>query len=493
MSYYLLHTLPMRCSFKFRKTRARLLPGQALSGIIEVNIFLKEQGKEKRYGPFSTHFQTTRLAWDRHPLPVNTKPNAVTPEGKPYYNPKLDDHAILKADLEFYRTHFQLAQVMLRDKKKLIAAPFLHQLTLQLMEQEEELSLYRPYGTQTPAYQDRFTAWQTRIENLIETGTVAVERKLVDVFEEYKTFRIKLINDDQYTRTDDEISKKTFENDISQWQLILRYLEANQLVGLLMVSVKPSFLVNFKEWAMNQLVGNTGRKVKASTIALSQTFFGRLCRYAVSKEYIKNDPTSSYTIRTGRTSGAKPLSVETLNQLEDAELEAEDRWIIDSWLVAGELCLHHADYCSLPIMKIHRFKNGIQYINHPRKKQRGTRLKITSEFTPRALRLIRKYGGIAGLYYGTYRDFWETLRRVGKDLGLKDEDGKPIHLVFGLGRDSGMTNRAISGSPARVLKGNAGHSNLLQQEKYINAAPKILEKFLERQALGLSDVDEDLA
>ena len=100
-----------------------------------------------------------------------------------------------------------------------------------------------------------------------------------------------------------------------------------------------------------------------------------LMTYAQSKSYVSTNPISSFACRGGSAANPKPLTIEQLDYLETCDLPRKLRHVCDSWLIAGELCLHYSDYVQLPSIRFITQPDGRRYIQHERSKQQGSSLK----------------------------------------------------------------------------------------------------------------------
>ncbi|GAB3331355.1 hypothetical protein GCM10027299_37090 [Larkinella ripae] len=445
------------------------------------------------FGPYSTEIKTTRDTWDILHIPARKKPNRPLDDGTMVYDPSLDFHRKLKLQIEQYEREFENAQLRLVREKRPLTAPVIHGLTLLLCAQDTELSLLRHMGEQAEEFRRAAAMWEKTTQDYLDEKSAGKDKTLKEVYEEFITFRKSLVNDNQYTRTEDQVSQNTYDANIASWNRIYQFLQFRREEKLLVKDLRRSFFSEFKEWLLKQPVPHFGTRYKSSTIHKTQGFLGMLCEYAIDKEYIATNPAPAGRKKIGQKPKPKPLSVEMLDYLETVELPEHFRFPLDCWLIAGELCLHYADYMNLPVMKIHTFESGIRYIHHPRKKQHGIDLMITADITPRAERLLAKYAGVNGLIYRSANYFSTVLKSVSKLLKLKKDDGTPLRLQFGMGRDSGMTNRAKEGASPEVLKNSGAHSNVSTQAKYIADAPGVLEEHLKRKRLQGQTPGKDAA
>ncbi|SFF24732.1 hypothetical protein SAMN05216167_13810 [Spirosoma endophyticum] len=299
---------------------------------------------------------------------------------------------------------------------------------------------------------------------------------LARVYDEFMAARRDMVEDSRRKRTIDQISSATYETYPKRWTLIQGYLVHIKRSQFPVRGVMYSFATDLKEW-LNKQRKPDGDRYNPATINKVISLLKMLMGYALSKGYIGFNPVRDFACRGGSVANPKPLSKEQLDDLETCPLPHLLRHICDSWLVAGELCLHYADYMNLPNIKFIT-KNGIEFIQHPRAKQQGSNLKQTVNVTERAKRLIEKWGGVKGLYYRHSSVFSKALKEIAEEADLRDEDGNLIGLQFGQGRDSGLTQRVIDGANGLQLSAIAGWSNPAYANRYVGNPLGVVGEFV---------------
>jgi hypothetical protein len=227
---------------------------------------------------------------------------------------------------------------------------------------------------------------------------------------------------------------------------------------------------------MNQQRKPDGEPYSPATINKVISLLKMLMNYALSKGYIKFSSVNTFPCRGSSPANPKPLTKAQLDHLETCELPFILRHICDSWLVAGELCLHYSDYMELPTMKFIT-SSGLRFIQHQRSKQAGSNLVQTVNVTPRAERILEKWGGPQGLYYKHSSQFSSALKQIADLADIRDSEGELIGLQFGQGRDSGLTQRAIDGANGIQLSKMAGWSKPVYAERYVGNPLAIVEAF----------------
>ncbi|GAB4038624.1 phage integrase SAM-like domain-containing protein [Spirosoma jeollabukense] len=299
---------------------------------------------------------------------------------------------------------------------------------------------------------------------------------LARVYDEFMTARRDMVERDQKKRTIDQISLATYETYPKRWSLIQGYLVYIKRSQMPVRAIMYSFATDLKEW-LNKQRKPSGERYNPATINKVISLLKMLMGYSLSKGYVGFNPVRDFACRGGSVANPKPLTKEQLDDLETCPLPHHLRHVCDSWLVAGELCLHYADYMKLPTIKFITRK-GIEFIQHPRSKQQGTNLKQTVNVTERAKRLIEKWGGVKGLYYRHSSVFSKALKEIAEEADLRDEEGNLIGLQFGHGRDSGLTQRVIDGANSLQLSEMGGWSNASYARRYVNNPVAIVAGFV---------------
>jgi len=212
----------------------------------------------------------------------------------------------------------------------------------------------------------------------------------------------------------------------------------------------------------------------------SLSFLKTLITYAQSKGYVEHNPILSLKTRGNSVADPKPLTQEQMAYLEVCELPPVLRHYCDSWLVAGELCLHHSDFCKLPQFKFITLSDGKRIAQHNRSKQHGSKLLQTVDVTARAERILTKYGGPEGLLYVSSAHYSRHLKQVARIADLRDSEDNLVELQFGQGRDTGLTERAIAGATQVQLSKMAGWSKPVYANRYIGHDDKIVEAYIQK-------------
>lgn len=301
--------------------------------------------------------------------------------------------------------------------------------------------------------------------------------KLLMVYEEFMVARKASVEVCRQKRNYDQISIATLKSYPKRWAMIQLFLEQRKRSQLPVSCVDYALTTQLKEFLVAYRQGSK-QVYSSATINKAISFLKMLMTYAQSKSYVQTNPISTFACRGGSTANPKPLTVEQLDQLEHCLLPLKLRHICDSWLVAGELCLHYSDYVQLPSVQFVTQPDGRRYILHERSKQQGSKLKQTVDITPRAERLLAKYGGPAGLYYKSSAQFSAELKKIAMLADLVDERNIPIMLQFGQGRDSGLTQRARMGANGIQLSKMAGWANPRVANRYIGDDLGIVEAFV---------------
>lgn len=299
---------------------------------------------------------------------------------------------------------------------------------------------------------------------------------LVQLYTDFMAIRKQLIVSDHKQRSPEQISPETYETYSKRWVLIYAYLKHANQVNIPVHAIPYSFATNLKEWLISKPKPRGG---KYSTASINKviSLLKLLMNYAVSKGYVNANKVASFPCRGSSPTNPKPLTQKQLDLLENSDrLSSKLRHICDSWLIAGELCLHYSDYKKLPKMKFIT-SHGMRFIQHERSKQSGNRLVQTVNVTERAERLLEKWGGPSKLYYKTSGAFSNALKQIAYLVDLVDEEGNYVDLQFGMGRDSGLTQRAIDGANGIQLSKMAGWSKPVYAERYIGNPLEIVEAF----------------
>jgi hypothetical protein len=281
-------------------------------------------------------------------------------------------------------------------------------------------------------------------------------------------------------RKDGQISPNTYDSYPKRWAMIFGYLDSQKKTNYPVLNVDYPFATNLKEF-FRQLKKDNGDPYETSTINKGISFLKMLLKYAQEKGYIQQNPLVSFSCRGGSPANPKPLTEAHLQQLEACELTPYLRQLCDSWLLAAELCLHHADFMNLPNTKfIERTSTeGItkRFIQHNRRKQPGgAGQQQTIDITPRAERILQKYG-VANLCYRHSGVYAKYLKIIAQKADLRDENGDLIGLQFGQGRDTGLTHRVIDGANAMQLSKIAGWSKPVYANRYIGDSIGVVEAF----------------
>ncbi|QIP12246.1 hypothetical protein G8759_06190 [Spirosoma aureum] len=302
---------------------------------------------------------------------------------------------------------------------------------------------------------------------------------LATVYKEFRRIRSKMIQENGIIRKPDEISLGTYKTYGVRWRLIDRYLKHIGEPDYPVLDVNVAFATNLQEFIIDQRK-TTGMPYDSSTVRAVITLLKSLLKYAVAKGYLGDkSPLSDYTVRGGSTPNPNPITREQLDYLETLTLSPELRAVCDSWMVAAELCMHHADYLKLQTARIIDLE-GEQFVQLSRTKQKGTRLKQTVFLTPRTQRIILKYGGLSGLVYEDYNYFSKRLVKLSDQARLVNEEGKLIKLRFGDARDTGLTQWAIEGANSVQLSTMGGWSKPSYSDRYIKNALGIVSALVKR-------------
>ena len=215
--------------------------------------------------------------------------------------------------------------------------------------------------------------WQLRSGRTPTGSFVRMEAmSLPKVYEEFLIWKKFVIVGDRRKRTDAQIASTTYETYPKRWILIQGYLARLKQTQLPVQAVRYEFATNLKEWLNRQRKPN-GDHYSPATINKVISLLKMLMNYALSKGYIEYSTVDTFLCRGSSPANPKPLTKQQLDLLETCELPHLLRHICDSWLIAGELCLHYSDYRELPKMKIVS-SDGMRFIQHDRSKQAGSKL-----------------------------------------------------------------------------------------------------------------------
>jgi hypothetical protein len=321
------------------------------------------------------------------------------------------------------------------------------------------------------------------IMNMVKTDDPAGRLiTLQRVYQEFMAAKREMVVADQRKRSLDQIAPATYETYPKRWEMIYAFLVHIKRQQMPIRGIMYSFATDLKEW-LNKQRKPDGDHYNPATINKVISLLKQLMSYALTKGYVGFNAVGDFACRGGSVANPKPLTKEQLDDLEACPLPYLLRHICDSWLVAGELCLHYSDYMQLPDMKFIT-QSEIQFIQHPRSKQQGSNLIQTVNITDRAKRLLEKWGGPQGLYYRHSGVFSNALKQIAKEADLRDEEGKLIGLQFGQGRDSGITQRAIDGANGIQLSKIAGWSKPAYAERYIGNPVAIVAEFVKSTKSG---------
>ncbi|MVM36346.1 hypothetical protein GO755_40460 [Spirosoma sp. HMF4905] len=435
---------PMYVRFEFRKNQRQKcskyqggtvpseMPGKVYATLIIGTIYDEITGNTRGipYGPYGTKITTTKGLWD---LRRSLRP---TPEVRE-----------LNRQISSVQNELEVAHA---------------ELCRQIREQQTGLIINGPMV---------LDIWK----RLKSVNPVT----LAEVYGEFIAWKKSMIQPNRRIRKPEQISPATFKTYPKWWVLIQQFLHHKKQLRMPVMNVEYAIATNLVEWMVKQ---HTSRGAKTKTYAqssISKTIklLKMLLIYAQSKGYVRYNVLATFSIPAGSPADPKPLTEGQMNQLETAELPPALRHQCDSWLVAAELCLHYADFMELPNMKFVTSETGKLFIQHDRAKQAGTKLIQTVNLTPRAQRLLDRYNGPTGLYYGSNSYWSKILKRIAREADLRDEQGDLISLQFGQGRDTGLTQRAIQGATSVQLSKMAGWSKTGQAERYVANPVAIVEAF----------------
>ncbi|MCK8496062.1 phage integrase SAM-like domain-containing protein [Spirosoma sp. RP8] len=433
---------PQRIHVRFQFRKARIHKAKTMGtfnaqpnydGTVQVELVLSGV----RYGPYSTGITTYRAVWDGRKAPrINQSSRDL-----------IDELATYQKLLEEAYTQLQKRGGPIDGQSVMNAGQWI----IQQQRLPQETTSQSPFEVVT----------------------------LMRVYNEFIAFKEDVMEPNRHKRKEGQIATATFETYSRRWALILGYLEHIKRTKLPIVSVTYPFATSLKEWLIKQRKWD-GNPYETASINKVISLLKQLVTYALSKGYIEFNPLESFACRGGSPANPKPLSEDQLNQLETCQLPPTLRRICDSWLVAAELCLHHSDFMELPRMQIIARPGGQRFIQHDRSKQTGSNLLQTVNITPRAERLIEKWGGLRRLYYKDSSVYSKALKKIAAYADLRDDKDKLIGLQFGQGRDTGLTQRAIEGANNTELSKMGGWSKAAYANRYIGNAVDIVEGFTKR-------------
>lgn len=288
------------------------------------------------------------------------------------------------------------------------------------------------------------------------------------VYDEFMQWADSRLERSPAHRTEESISKATFDTYPKRWAMIHDYLRTNKLLSFPIENVDYPFAFRLKEWLQAQRQAN-GKPYQPVTINKVISLLKQLMTYALSKGHTKQHALHNFSCRGGSPANPKPLTEAHMDHLETCELPYGLRRFCDSWLVAAELCLHYADFSELASCVFIQ-REGRRFMQRKRMKQQGRTLMQTVDVTDRAERILAKYGGVKNLAYASSTYYSKVLKQIAEKANLCDEYGQIISLQFGMGRDTGLTLRAIDGANSIQLSKIAGWSKPAYAERYIGGS-----------------------
>jgi hypothetical protein len=308
---------------------------------------------------------------------------------------------------------------------------------------------------------------------------------LLRVYEEFMAWKETMIEPDHRKRSPDQISDETYKTYPKRWVMVQSYLHSIKRPRYPVHDVNLPFTNALNEWLRKQAKPD-GTKYESATVNKVISLLKMLMTYAMGKGYVESNPAREFSCRGGSPANPKPLTESDMYQLETCDLgNPLLRHVCDSWLVAAELCLHHADFVQLKNMDFVTVQTKAggtrRFIQHDRSKQSGTSLVQTVDITPRAERILAKWGGAHRLYYKSSTLFSKYLKKIAEKANLRDKDGELIGLQFGQGRDTGLTQRAVEGATSVQLSLAAGWSKPSYANRYIGNALEIMKAYVEQK------------
>ncbi|WP_421827074.1 phage integrase SAM-like domain-containing protein [Larkinella sp.] len=435
---------PLKLELWFRRKHP-----QSEEGSIRAKLILDGQG----FGPFSTRIPANYSVWARR------KSDPDQEEVQELVNLVNTFESLLKKAYQYLLTQQEKItpdQIITYAKKYQVAE---NRLQFQLSIAREPQDFQRAY--------ERFA---------LATQESPVCIPIQQAYQEYYAHQKRQINDDS-GRHVDQISTSTWLSYPKRWRLINAYLISLKQPDFPVGKVNYPFVTNLKEWLTCQPQAN-GMPYRPATINKTIAFLKTLITYAQKKGFVEVNPILSFKCRGGSVADPKPLTKQQINQLETCELSPVLRHYCDSWLVAGELCLHHADFMRLPKFRFKMLASGIRIAQNSRAKQQGSKLIQTIDITDRAERILAKYGGPEGLCYKSSAYYSKVLKTIARVANLRNEEGEVVRLQFGMGRDTGLTQRVINGATSVQLSKIAGWSKPVYANRYIGDAEEIVSSYV---------------
>lgn len=414
----------LRCRYEYRKSQAgrrRIVPdNEAPLGRVVVVFIIGNRA----YTPYSTGIETTREIWDSRWDP---KPSSESKE--------------LLREMNAFETLAEDAYRQLLKAQPVVTGQMLIKGIKSAINGDEQVVL-----------------------------------TLVSVYNEFMAARRLQIQDRIDQRKPDQISGSTYRSYPKRWSMITAYLHATKQSDVPVVNVDYPFAFKCKEWLQKQPQPN-GKLYESSTINKAISLLKQILGYATGKGHIKAHPLLNFVCRGGSPANPKPLTEEQMQLLETCELPIMLRRFCDSWLVAGELCLHYSDFVKLKESQFVR-RDDQRYLQIKRTKQQDGTLTQTVDVTPRAERIIAKYGGVQNLEYTSSAYFSKVLKQIASRADLRDSEGNLMALQFGQGRDTGLTQRAIEGANSIQLSKMGGWSRAAYAERYVGDPVGVVEAFV---------------
>jgi hypothetical protein len=322
--------------------------------------------------------------------------------------------------------------------------------------------------------------WQVRGHSKSRTSGTTGPVTLKRIYTEYLASRKPQVHSNRKTRAYPQISPNTYDKYPFVWDRIETYLTSIKRPNLPLSAITYPFLTKFVEW-FTMRFKEDGTQYSSLTIHESVVFLKSLCTYAQSKGYLEHNPVLSFKCRTRFKADPQPLIFQQVEFLEIADLPTNLRHVCDSWLVAAELCLHYSDYKQIRTIKFTTLPSGKRMIRILRTK---TGEEQTVNVTERCERILTKWGGPGGLVFFTHQYFCKQFRKIAQLLEIRDEDGEYINLKFGIGRDTGLTQRVLEGASEIQLSKMAGWTSAQYAKHYIGNSQKIIESFIQQQKVA---------
>lgn len=460
MNHYLrLVDQPMRIRFQFRKSTNKIatrligaIKGQDVPAetpgrvyvIITMDRLHSDVRKAVIYGPYATGIETLKGVWESRFLSRLS-------------DPLRNQVSTLNRSINAYQNNLEAAHAQLSFHNSQAVSPRVIDGPM-IMNAQEKLRL----------------------------GNIQLVT-LRDVYEEFLSWKFSMIEPNRRIRKAEQIAPSTYRTYPKRWVLLQQFLVFLGEPKIPVQNISFRTATELKEWLLKKSSARAHtRPYDIATVSKVIKLLKMLLTYAQSKEYIGANPLATFSIPGGSAANPKPLSREQMQLLETCDLPPVLRHQCDSWLIAAELCLHYADYLELPQMSLIEV-NNIQYIQHERAKQAGTSNVQTVNLTPRAIRLLDKYGGPVGLCYASAAYFSKQLKRIARLADLRDENGAIIPLAFGQGRDTGLTRRSVQGANNMAITKLGGWSSPTFANRYVKDAVGIVGGFVQ----GIRDEDQD--